>query len=100
MNLRESYDYMLKTLSDLYFQTHDNELGGLLGGLDTSFANKPFDPAAWGDWKQAVKQITSDVEINEIQANMAIIELLTIYGKQGLKLNKSIKHLNVKNRQG
>jgi hypothetical protein len=95
MNKKESYDYMVTTLSGYYFQTHDNELGGILGGLDTTSIGKPFDPAAWVDWVKAIRIITSnEVDITQSEANKAIIELLKEYSSHGFKLEKVIKYVN------
>lgn len=79
MTLMESFSFMFATLASYYTKTHNDELGGMLGGFDNSFGGKPFDPAAWNDWVEAVKKVSTKDDISEEDAKKAIILLLQEY---------------------
>ena len=86
---------MFGILSNFYAETHDNELGGVLGGFDTSFSGKPFEPAAWQDWIKAVQKITSSEQITEEEARQAMLVLMKDYdAHDGFDLKKVIQYFS------
>jgi hypothetical protein len=92
MSLEESYNYMFDALSNHYAEMHDNELGAMLGGFDKSHRGKPFDPAAWHDWIDAVRKVTSNETITENEALKAMLVLLKEYNDHhGFDLSKVIE---------
>jgi len=48
---------MIFFLEALYERTQSDEIGGLLGSLQLMDDGRPFDPAAWHDWVEAVKKL-------------------------------------------
>ncbi len=97
MTLIESYNYMFNKLSGYYAKTRNNELGAMLGGFDTSFGGKPFDPAAWHDWVTAVKKVTPSENITEEEAHKAMLVLMREYNEHhGFKLKEVIEYFSRK----
>ncbi len=93
MTLKESYEYMFHKLTRYYETTHNNELGGMLGGFDTSLNGKPFDRAAWHDWLKAVKKVTLNEEVTQDEAFKATLFLLKEYNDHhGFELSEVIAH--------
>jgi len=98
MTLKESYDYMVSKLSEYYSKTHNDDVGGMLGGFDTSFAGKPFDPAAWGDWEKAVRKVTPNANITEEEARKAMLVLMKEYNEHhGFDLTRVIEYFSQQN---
>lgn len=93
MTVKESYDYMYAALLDYYNKTHNDELGGMLGGFECFIGDKPFDPAAWHDWLKSVRTITPEDVLSETQVQQAIISLLKDYNdNHGFNLKEVINH--------
>ncbi len=59
MNLNEKQAFlaMFYFLDDYYDKTSSDEIGSLLGDLSLLPDGKPADPAAWEDWKKAVRKV-------------------------------------------
>ncbi|HTY81632.1 MAG TPA: hypothetical protein VMB24_02520 [Dehalococcoidales bacterium] len=97
MSKAEALIYMCGILEERWFLTQDDEVGRLNGdvfpgGRKGREILHTKDPAAWSDWEQAVKKITNEVMITEIQAKLAMIELMKEYNKQGFHLQETIDH--------
>jgi hypothetical protein len=60
LTVEQAYRAMLVFLEREYNISHSDELGGLLGGLQVLQDGKTADPAAWGDWLDAVRQVLGD----------------------------------------
>jgi hypothetical protein len=99
MNIKEAYEYMFRELSSYYAKTHNNEVGDMLGGFDTSFTGKPFDAAAWTDWLNAVHKVNTNEYLSEKEALKAMLVLLKEYNDHhGFKLKNVIKYYSHKNK--
>jgi len=86
---------MLGILDTYYDITRNNELGGLLGGLSLFGPNplgeRPLDPASWDDWTKAVRKITSNDSLDDLQTLQATVSLLKEYNdNQGFDLKEVI----------
>jgi hypothetical protein len=101
MTLREAYIYMLATLETYYDNTHNDELGGLLGGLTLwhplSPNEKPADPASWNDWLNVVRIVMDRDSVNNIETLQATVNLLREYNDhQGFNLKEVISFVQTK----
>jgi hypothetical protein len=58
----EAFQAMVKFLEKYYQATKSDAIGSLLGGMDQSFWSdgKPFDPALWDDWMEAVDALLKE----------------------------------------
>jgi hypothetical protein len=96
-SLKESYEFMFNLLNEYYQITHEDDVGSLLGELNTKFFNdgKPVDPAAWDDWRVAVSQVTNESKISESQTVKALVALLTEYNaNHGFNFKEAIKYFS------
>jgi hypothetical protein len=57
ITVRQAYTAMIFFLESLYERTQSDEIGGLLGSLQLMDDGRPFDPAAWQDWLEAVEKL-------------------------------------------
>lgn len=48
---------MLAFLDELYQLTKSDDLGGFLGGFQLTKDGGTMDPAAWGDWLEAIRRV-------------------------------------------
>jgi hypothetical protein len=101
MTLREAYIYIFGILDGYWENSHNSELGILLGGFTfwhpLSNDEKTADPAAWKDWIDAVRKITVSDSINNIEALQASVYLMKEYNDhQGFQLNEVIHLLETK----
>jgi hypothetical protein len=96
MTLKDSFNFMVSTLSGYYAKTHNDELGGMLGGFDTSIGGRPFDPAAWDDWISAVRKISKKDNLSEEEIKKAILFLLKEYNEHhGFDLKEVIEYFSI-----
>ena len=96
MTIKEAYIYMLRVLETYWEKTHNDELGSLLGELNPFLFRdeRPADPAAWDDWMNAVREITSENNLTKEQMLKAMILLLEEYNNyQGFDMVDVIEDL-------
>jgi hypothetical protein len=77
----QAYKAMLCFLENYYNKTLSDDLGSLLGDLQLSDDNEPFDPAAWHDWLKALGRQNS---ITRLGAFKAMINFLNAYYERTL----------------
>ncbi len=56
----QAFHAMQKFLELYYERTHSDDVGSLLGDLQLTSENEPFDPAAWDDWINSVNAVLSE----------------------------------------
>lgn len=75
--------------------THDDELGDVMAGYDYTTEGKPFDPAAWEDWRKSIQKITKRDQITAEETHQAMLLFIKKYNDhQGFNLKKVIKFLD------
>ena len=99
MGRKEAYIYVFQILQEYWNKTRDEELGGILGGLNPwsplSKDERPGDPAAWQDWLDAVEKVSSNEYITEEEARKAMLVLLKEYNDHhGFDLKKTIQYFS------
>ena len=98
MNKDEALIYIWDILEEYYQKSHDDEAQILLGDLDPNpirlnTGAKTADPAAWGDWLEAISKITLNDYLSENEAKKAIVALMKEYDDHhGYELKKAIKY--------
>ena len=60
LSAEQAFQAMRCFLEGYFERTRSNGIGSLLGDLQMSEDGKPFDPAAWNDWLDCVKQVLND----------------------------------------
>lgn len=96
MTLEETYSYMYDSLLKYYQETHDNELGAMLGGFECIHGEKPFDPAAWNDWKRAIVSVNREETYSRSDTLQAIRILLKEYDEHhGFNLKNVLDHFSL-----
>jgi hypothetical protein len=97
VTLREAYLYIFGLLNGLYWAKPGGNLGQILGDMTLwhpfSWYGSPADPAYSGDWEKAVRKVTTDDNLDDLQAQEAAVHLLTLYDSQGINLKREIKFL-------
>ena len=63
ITIKQAYLAMYHFLDALYERTNSDDLAGFLGGFQLLKDGMPADPAAWGDWLQAVTKAQSEESI-------------------------------------
>ena len=60
----QAFQAMIKFLEKYYNFTKSDDIGSLLGGMDTSFwgNGKTFDPALWQDWIESVEAVLQNTK--------------------------------------
>jgi hypothetical protein len=100
MTLKEAYIYMFATLDAYWDNAHDKDLGGILSGLSLwsplSGNERTADPAAWEDWRTAVRKVTEKDSLDNSESLKAAFYLLKLYTQQGFTLDKPIRYLEDK----
>ncbi len=73
----EAFKAMTKFLEKWYELTKSDDIGSLLGGIDINFwcNGKPFDPALWGDWLDAINVVFNkkDVDILTVEEAFEVV---------------------------
>ena len=59
LTIRQAYLAMYYFLDSLYERTNSDDLAGFLGGFRILRDGTTADPAAWEDWVDAVKKVTT-----------------------------------------
>jgi len=98
MNITEAYHFAFNILVEFWRKTQDDQLAAVLGGLNPeplSEGTVTTDPAAWHDWVDAVKKVTSNENITESEAQQAMLVVMREYrDHDGLDLTNVIDFLN------
>jgi hypothetical protein len=72
ITVKTAYIAMYKFLENEYHLTKSDDIGGLLGGMSLLENGSTADPAAWGDWLNAIEKASSndyDIRLNIIKEN-------------------------------
>jgi hypothetical protein len=94
----EALFYITGIVEERWVITRDGEVNDLLSNIDPRGRKTgkdeliTLDPAAWHDWEKAIKKVTDNEKITEVQAKKAIIELMKEYNKQGYNFQNTIDH--------
>jgi hypothetical protein len=64
LTLKQGYLAMYAFLDAFYNRTRSEGVVGLLGDMSFLIDGSTTDPAAWGDWLDAVKKITEENDEN------------------------------------
>ena len=59
MTDKQAFEAMVNFLEHIYERTGSDDLGSLLGDLQMLEDGTTADPAAWQDWLNSVRQVTS-----------------------------------------
>lgn len=60
LSTEQAFAAMRLFLEGYFARTRSDDIGSLLGDLQTSEDGKPFDPAAWNDWLASVNQVLNN----------------------------------------
>jgi hypothetical protein len=60
LSTEQAFAAMRLFLERHFKRTGSDDIGSLLGDLQQSEDGKPFDPAAWNDWLDSVKQVLNN----------------------------------------
>jgi len=57
-----AYKAMFRFLEKYYASTNANEIGALLGSMsmEVFHGDTPADPAMWGDWLEAIREVMAE----------------------------------------
>jgi hypothetical protein len=88
MTISEGYKIVFEFLDTIYFRTHPDDLGGILGSMQLDEDDRPMDDAMSEDWLEAVRMITNDEKLSVEQVYDAMIGFL-----KGVSTRNSLKEL-------
>ena len=106
MDTEEALIYVWDILDEYYQESQDDEAGALLHDLDPNpirlnTGAKTADPAAWGDWIDALNKVTPNGILTKTEAEKSIIVLMEEYNAHhGFKLKKAIRYFQKRLKTG